>query len=253
MKVSVSMVAKSCSRACFALIVLITVAGEGLSFSTHALAENKEVHLKVGYFEFPPLIASQRGSIPTGELVDITVQALDRAGINYSYHLLPIMRLYKNMQSGVTDLTATIKGQALYENNVLFGKKVLLSAEVRIYTIGDRDIPASADELLGKKIGLTRGYAYGGGYANLTAPRNMEFIEQANSTESSMAMLQNGRVDFVLDYKHPVNVILEKSPVANLRYRTVKKFPIYLVISKLTPNAQQILNALEEHIIPESE
>jgi len=215
-------------------------------FSISILADNDAVSLKVGYTEFPPLNVSQPGTIPTGELADIIFQTLDKGGFSYTYQRFPTKRLYKNMGNGTTHVSAGIKGQELYANNVLFGKKVLLYLEERIFTIGDREIPKSIDGLLGKKIGIKRGYGYGGEVVRLTASSNIEFVDRANSTESSLALLQHGRVDFVLDYKHPVNAILEKSPIPNLRYRTIAKIPVYFAVSKLTPNAQEVLETLEE-------
>ncbi len=245
------MLTKLFARAHSALNTSIVLTSALFILSAPAFSESETVHLNVGYTEFPPLNVSHAGSIPTGELADIVFQTLDKAGISYTSQRFPTARLYKNMANGTTDLSSGIKGQKLYENNVLFGKKILLYLEERIYAIGDRQIPSSVEGLLGKKIGIKHGYGYGGDYVKLTAPNNLTFVDQANSTQSSLTMLQNGRVDFVLDYKHPVNAILEKSPIPNLSYRTVNKFPVYFVMSKLTPNSQQVLDTLEAHFSPE--
>jgi len=233
----------------FFIVTLVLVSFlSGISSLT--MADDKLIELKVGYLEIPPLYTTQTGARPTGELADILFGTLDKAGFSYSYQVFPPTRLYKNMASGATDLSTAIKGQALYDNNVMFGKKVLMYLEQRIYAMGDRPIPVTVDGLLGKKIALKRDYGYGGDYVKLTAPGNLPFVAPVNSPEHALAMLQSGRVDFVLDYKDPVTALIETLHIPNVHYKTIRKIPVYFLISRRTPNYQQILRALDDHFVP---
>ncbi len=239
----------------YSLIVSIVLVGSLLTSSArvfadnHKTVENQGIELKVGHLEFPPLYISREGMRPAGELADILFGIVEKAGFKYSYQVYPPTRLYKNMGDGLIDLGTGVKGQALYNNNVLWGKKVLIHIEQRIYTLGDRPIPSSIDGLLGKKVAVKRGYGYGGDYLKLTNGGNSSFVDEVNSLEHSLSMLQNGRVDYVLGYKHTVTKLLEKLQISDISYKTLKKIPVYFVISKHTPNAQQILNTLDDHFV----
>ncbi len=59
-------------------------------------------------------------------------------------------------------------------------------------------------------------------------------------------MLNLGRAEYLLHYEAPAKKILEKMSIPNLNMNQISSFPLKFVVSKKTPDAQDVLNKLEK-------
>lgn len=206
------------------------------------LAQNLEVAIS----HLPPLSIIEAGHPPRGQLVDILRHTLDRAQLQYHFAHYPRKRLFSNIADGNSDITLGVKSNQILLNKVLFSEQPTIVIELCLYSL-DHQPKLTKQQLLGKKIGLLRGYDYGHRFNFLLHQDNQPNITIINSQLSALAMLEKGRIDFLMDYKLSLEPVLQQHPVENIVGHILEKFDMYFVVSKQLKGAQVILNLLESH------
>ena len=177
---------------------------------------------------------------------DMITKILKRASIDYVAKDYPPKRLYKNMADGKTDIWVGVKEVPVYEGKIIHSDFPIFQIELRVYTIGDKELPSVKEELRLKNIITIRGYSYGGMIKFLEDPENKISTNPTNSHKSALLKLKAGRADYLLDYKYPVLRELETTEVNNLKYNTLVKIPLYIMVSKKTQKADEILHRMEK-------
>lgn len=76
-----------------------------------------------------------------------------------------------------------------------------------------------------------------------SALRKMTIVNTPDH-ERGLKMLLTGRADYFLGYKSPVDFALKSSAIPGLQYQTLLRVPMHIVISKKTPNGQQLMKDL---------
>jgi polar amino acid transport system substrate-binding protein len=201
--------------------------------------------LKVGVLDFPPFYIVNSETDVAGSMTDVIRKTLDKAGIKYVLNGYPPKRLYKNLTDGTTDLFMGIKGVPDYEGQVLYGDVETQEIEIRLYTLKDKPLLKSIDELKGKKVITQRGYGYGGMIKFLEDPKNSITTDPTDGHDLAFKKLLKGRSDYVLDYNQPAEATIAKEKFSGLAYSSLKTLKIQFIVSKKTPDATNVLQKIE--------
>lgn len=202
--------------------------------------------IKLGVMIFPPYFYKDQGKPPAGIYMNIMKKTLRHAGLKYRIDVYPAKRLYLNLGNGETDVYLGIKGAPEYHNKVLYSNSSISQINMRIYANANTPLPKTKEDLNNYKISTIRGYSYGGLINYFSDPKNN--ISNASTAEhlASFRMLKNKRVDYVINYKHPSENVLENLDIPNVKYTNFNSVDVYFVISKSTPNAAEILKKIED-------
>ena len=202
--------------------------------------------VKAGTTNFPPFYVINSYGSASGIYLDIMESTLKHAGISYRLDIYPTKRLYRNLGLGKTDLFLGIKGSPEYDDNVLYSKIAISQIQMRIYAIGNTPLPSVKEEINGHKIITMRGYGYGGLVAYFADPENNIEVTSTSKHRSSFLMLKRKRADYVINYKHPSETALADLTIENLKYTNFYDAKVYFIVSKETPNAQRLMDKLEQ-------
>lgn len=203
--------------------------------------------LEVGALHFPPFYFVKSTKNVDGIMIDIVTEILKRASIDYVIRGYPPKRLYQNIADGNTDIWIGNKEVAVYKGKIVHSDFPIALVELRVYTIGNKKLPSEKEELRGKNMITISGYSYGGMIKFLENPVNNISTDPAGSHKTALLKLKAGRADYLLDYKYPISKELETIiEVNDLRYSTLFKVPNYIMVSKKTPNAAEILDRMEK-------
>lgn len=202
--------------------------------------------IKAGTTNFPPFYVINNNGSASGIYLDIMERTLEHAGISYRLDIYPTKRLYRNLGLGETDLFLGIKGSPEYDDNVLYSKIAISQIQMRIYAIGDTPLPSVKEDINGHKIITMRGYGYGGLVEYFEDSDNNIEVTTTSEHRSSFLMLKKKRADYVINYKHPSETALADLTIENLKYTNFYDAKVYFIVSKETPNAQEIMDKLEQ-------
>lgn len=202
--------------------------------------------LEVGLLNFPPYyVLENESKVVGGYWYDFLKTMLDRTGLEYTFKGYPPKRLYNNVGEGVTKIWMGTTGVAEYEGKVLVSPKAISEINMELYTMGAEDsLPKSVEELKGKSLITIRGYNYSGLIKELSDPKNNIKLETANTHEAAFQMLQAGRASFLLDYIEPASETLAKLSFPAVNKTSLKRVPIYIMVSKTLPDAQTIMDKI---------
>lgn len=204
------------------------------------------LEIKVGTMIFPPFYVVDKDKNISGIYLDIMVKTLQHAKIRYNLDFYPTKRLYRNLKSGKTDLYLGIKGSPEYHDHVLYSTTKVSQIQMRIYATGDTPLPKTKEEINNHKIITMRGYSYGGLINYFSDPKNNIEVTSTSEHRSSFLMLKEHRADYVINYKHPSNIVLRNLDIPDLKYTNFYDAKVYFIVSKALPNAEKILEIIEE-------
>jgi len=201
--------------------------------------------LRVGVLDFPPFYVVKSEFEVSGILSDIIRKTLDRAGVKYVMSGFPPKRLYLNLADGTTQLFMGIRGVPEYEGHVLYSNIKAEEIEVRLYTLKDKPLLRSLNDLKGKKVITQRGYGYGGMVTFLEDPANNITVDPTDGHDLLFKKLIRGRADYLLDYNQPAESVIKKDKITGLKYSIIKKLKVQFIISKQTPDAENLLKKID--------
>lgn len=199
--------------------------------------------IEFGMFDMPPFYTVKDGRPTGGICYDIMIQMLEKAKLPYETRVYPAPRLYANLVNGKTQVFIGIKNAPVYKDKVLYGQTPVSNAELGVYSIAAPSVKTSKD-LIGKSVIVVRGYAYGGLIDFLKDPRNKIQLMDTTTHQSALKMLEGKRGEYLLDYTATINEILKFSPNPKLKLSVLSNIPLYLIVSKSTPQAQKLLDKL---------
>lgn len=213
------------------------------SISVHS-ATYKEEALTVGYVEFPPLSYTNADGKADGSLIHLATKLLNTSGHQYKFIALPSKRVMAYLPTGVIDLWIGIDTHEKLRDFAIVGKQIISKIKLNIYSTNIQNKVVLAD-LNNKSVIIIRGFNYGGilNYLNNQDNKITTFI--TNTHHSAFNMLLAKRSPYMIAYEAPVNIELEKQKI-NLHSSEIFELPLYLTISKKTPNAEALLKRLEE-------
>lgn len=217
---------------------------EGTFKSEQSLKGEKT--LKIAYIEFPPVTFSNTRGQPDGYIMEILTQVAKDAGFHFSVRPYPTKRLIQNMINGDADLFVGVSSLIQLKEHIIVGSETITNIYFRSYYFGDFGPISKKQDLRGKRVIIMRGYSYNGWANYIKNPKNnIEYFE-ADSHSQGLDALKSGRGDVLLDYQGPAALALKETDITNLKQGNAFSQPLYFVVSKKTPNAEQVAKRLDE-------
>lgn len=175
----------------------------------------------------------------------IVSEAFALEGIRVEYIFMPWARGYYEAETGLVD--GAIEWMKLEEREVkfYFSEKPYNTQE-NIF-LSHRDNPLdweTLDDLIGKKIGITVGYGYGGKLDELLANPDVIF-ETASSDEANIRKLLDGRIDvFPIERTVGEGILTkyfstEERDQIILNPKPLSQFYPYVILTKALPENQE--------------
>lgn len=223
------------------VIVLLLAMSLFLSVITTSAQE-----MRIGVLNFQPFYVVEDGNEPYGLFIDYLKAALIKCNLPYSIKGYPPKRLYKYLTEGEADIFLGVKGVPELEGNVLYSNEKITEIDLRVYSRPGTAPIKSKEELKGKRILTIRGYSYGGFIKYLENPENKITSDMTNGHELAFKKLQAQRADYLLDYSAPAETALKSVIIPGIENHSISLLDIVLIVSKKTPDAQGLLNRLEQ-------
>ncbi len=211
-----------------------------LSFPAHDDA------IKLAYIESPPYYFTNKEGKPEGIVIDITDKVMQRAGYKWSASSFSVHRIVNLLSSGQADLWVGLSTLSQFKDITLIGNSEIGKVTLNAYYIGDKPPVTKKEDLCGKSVIIMKEYSYGGWVNFIKDPVNKIRYIELYIRDPAFDILKSRRADYLLDYEIPAKRKLEKINIPNLNHNIISTFALKFVVSKKTPNAQEVLNQLEK-------
>ena len=226
--------------------VLVLVACFGVALLHASLLQAQQIRAEaprapVRLFgdEWPPFTDTEG---KPREAIDLVESALSRSGVRSQFTIMNWHDAEQLLEKGELDGSAAIWKSPEREKYLLFSKPYLDNRLILVGRKGTNVSQKSVSELSGKRLALTRGYAYGKG---VTQVANVQYSFYANDAECLRAVL-NSRADYLLldelMVEHLFRAYSDKAQrliVAGSEAMAIH--PLHLALRKDYPGASQII------------
>lgn len=187
----------------FALLAMAALAGP-------VLADVGGDKLRIGYTEFPPIEYQNEQGEPAGHFIELTQKVVQEAGYEAEFIYLPVSRIYLYLKSGTLDLWPGLSGVPILQGEVLESWMNVYPVQLSAWYLKTLEPLSHFDQLDGKTVIVIGGYTYGGLLSWLKASNQIR-LTQAPNNRAAFEMLKLKRGDYVLDYREPVERILDQT------------------------------------------
>ncbi|SDL10387.1 polar amino acid transport system substrate-binding protein [Pseudomonas delhiensis] len=203
--------------------------------------------LAVGYYEFPPYIYTDDDGSTQGEGAELIRKLLRQAGYRAELRALPSARLYQGLRDGSVQLWAGAPGKPELAESTLECEHVLGQVTLNLYRLASQPAPHLPQGLAGSRVILISGYSYWRPATQLLDdPRlNLE-VHRTTTHNAALQMLLRDRGDYLLDYQAPVEEARNAAGLPPLAYDTLYRLPLKLIVSRRTPDAEQLRQRLDQ-------
>lgn len=206
---------------------------------------NDKTTIRYGYPDQSIFLATIGGKEqPITPMLDVAKELFERANLSWSSNTYPAKRLIHNLKNGKTNFSILVKASSLLESCIFSGDPIYTTT-LNVYYIGDKPPIITKEDLIGKRVVTIRGYSYGSLRKFLNEPKNNISIESTSTHLSAFGMLELGRVDYLLDYASAAQDIISQNAIADLKFTTINKLDIFLLLSKSYPDAHNLMKKLE--------
>ncbi|GGF59450.1 hypothetical protein GCM10011332_11350 [Terasakiella brassicae] len=215
----------------------------------HTPAQSKQV-LTVGVYSFDPYFTIAEDGTLSGIWKDLLDQHLKTLDLQPVYKALPPPRLAKNIILGRTDMTISAHHIDV-SDHVFYSNQPVSHITLNAYHKKDRPHISGLSGLRGKSVLIIRGYAYDGRIQFLKDPANKITVLETAEHQDAIRQLQNGNVDYLLDYARPIQNAMKKNQMApdDFLVDLISQYSAYLVISKRSKNARTIMDSLDQRLL----
>lgn len=213
----------------------------GLNTLTQVLAKP----LTFGYVEIPPFTYTNEDGKADGFIMDLVDRTFKKANVEYTTISLPAIRLKEYLKYGKVDVWVGIYSSTDYGDVAHIGQKAFSYLTLNAYFIGDKQAITKKQQLKDQSIITMHGYSYGGLAEYIADSANNVKDNKTKTHESAFNMLKSKRGDYVLGYHLPAQQYLESNPITELQHSLISQLPMYFIVSKQTPNAEQVIEHLE--------
>lgn len=201
--------------------------------------------LRVGVLHIPPLAEVRSPTNLSGPLIQYIHRLLHSAGVSYRMEGFPARRLYRNLAAGDSQFWVGVKNVPEYEGKVLYSEQPVYSLHLRLYRLPGTPELHQLSALQNQRLIVIRGYSYGGLLEPLKQrPMGLQW-KDANTNYKALEMLQLRRGDYLLSYAEPIDQLLRRHPQL-LAQEVVQELPMYLVLSRTTPHAENLMARLNQ-------
>lgn len=202
--------------------------------------------VNVGYIEFPPVFYTDSKGKPQGILIDLVGKVIVHAGYEWKAASYPTNRMISLLVNGKIDLWVGLSTIPAFKEKTLIGQSEIMKISLCSYTIGKKPPIKTKEDLKGKSVIILNGYSYGGWITFIQNPHNNIRYHGTGTHMSAFKMLKAKRADYLLNYKGPSETTLKNIEIPDLQVNEISAFGAYFVVSKKTPNAEDLLNDLEK-------
>lgn len=163
--------------------------------------------LRVAYLEFPPISYQAEDGTPAGSFIELTRKVAREAGYRPDFIFLPVSRVYLYLTNGAIDVWPGVTEVPRLEGEVLETWVSPFPLQLSAWYREGTPPLAHFDQLQGKRVIVIGGYTYGGLLGWLERKSGIRLTEAPNH-RSAVDMLKRKRGDYLLDYRAPVQEIL---------------------------------------------
>lgn len=220
-----------------------------------ALHAQESKVLIIGHDDFPPIAYIDEFGNSQGNLLDYAQQVFNQLGYSVKFRPLPSARLFRELINGKVHVWIGAKGKPPLKNHVLESKRPISQITLALYYHPDLEPPVLPASLQNQKIIAIRGFSY---WDKVNAwlsdeTLNIELVKSASHT-SAIAMLLKKRSNFLLSYQEPMLFTKEQLGIDMLSIPSIKlkQIPMGFIISKRHPQAQEILQGIDQLLEAES-
>lgn len=201
--------------------------------------------LRVGVLHIPPLAEVQSATNISGPLIHYIHRLLQSAGLAYRMEGFPARRLYRNLAAGDSQFWVGLKNVPEYQGKVLYSEQPIYNMHLRLYRLPGTPEVHQLSALQTQRLIVIRGYSYGGLLEPLKQrPIGLQW-EDASTHYKALEMLQLRRGDYLLSYAEPIDQLLQQHP-RTLEHEVLQELPMYLVLSRATPHAEDLMTRLNQ-------
>ncbi len=200
--------------------------------------------LVVGYVDFPPFTYTNDQGNAAGYLNELTRRVAEHIEQPLEFREMPAARLRRGLRTGRVDVFQGIRVFADQSDRVLASDQVLLPIDLMVYSRPGESACKGEAQFAGTRVGVLRGYSYGGLHDRLTRAGDVELME-LNSRSSAYQVLLNGRVDCVLDYRRPARVAQKALGNPALEKTLLRRLETYWLVSDAGTSAGEILERFQ--------
>ncbi|MDX2102201.1 MAG: transporter substrate-binding domain-containing protein [Alphaproteobacteria bacterium] len=230
-----------CSRRKF----LALIAAGAATVGTPHLAGAQSTELRLGFFPFPPFNSMVAGR-PTGSVIDQFSALAQEAGYTWRAEEVPVLRLRADMARGALNVAIITNRYPDLQTTTIWSKEPVDEVILEAYSVGRSPDISKNEDLAGKSVILNLGYSYAGVRPFIEDTANRVAIAgEAPTPEAALRMLQAGRAPILLHYRGSIREAQRTVQVPNLQSSVLQRIPIFIVVSKATPNAEKVLADLE--------
>ena len=225
--------------------LLVLAVAAGLAGAEDSLPPAATPEIEYGYPDQSIFIATKDSQGRTDSpMIHLAAALLNRAGLRWHAVGYPAARLFRNLQDGNTNFSILVRSSAL-ESCCLLSKAPVYGTQLNVYSLGDTPPARSREDLIGKNVITVSGYTYAGLLAFINDPANRIRNEAAATHKAAFEMLAARRADYVLDYASAADDLLGGHRPPGLRFGTLDRVDIFLVLSKSYPDAERTMAHLE--------
>ena len=199
----------------------------------------------------PPLEYEENGVV-TGALSEIVAEAVKRTGRDVLIELRPWKRAQKEVEDGDADGCFNTGNTEWRREWAYFNEDVLYNETYALFLRSDDSvkIPADMKNVSHLRVGIQRGYAYGGEFQKALDEKRFKEISEVESIEQNIKKLISKRIDFFVGDRIPSLYYLE---LAGVRKQVsifkddvtgqeviVSVWPTYVAFSKKTVSSEYV-------------
>jgi polar amino acid transport system substrate-binding protein len=231
-------------RSCFTIFTLTLTLFVSLQ-TTPTLAGVEEIE-----YAYPDISVWTTERDSTGKLknplVKLAQPLFEKAGIPWHAQDYPAKRMFSNLRDGTSKFSMLVNAESILQGCCLVSKAPVAVVDIRVFNrVGLPPIKTDED-LNGKSIITIRGYSYAGTLKYIEDAKNNVTNNPAPNHFAAFEMFANGRADYIIDYAKPAAEVLEKSPLKDIAYSSLKQTNVYLILHKSYPDAKNVMARLEE-------
>jgi len=226
----------------------LTLAAVLLCSPGHArpLASAAQPVIQVGFYEFPPYSYSDGQGRPQGAILQLTRRLLEHAGYQAEIRSYPGARLYSDLRDGSVHVWPGAPGKPELAEHTLETRTQVGEIVLNLYFRRDTLLPRIPEDLQGRGMILISGYTYWQPTNALLADPALAIQQhRTGSHTAALEMLQRRRGDFLLDYQMPVEQARRRLGMAELPFMQLQRVPLKLIVSRHTPGAEALRDALD--------
>ncbi|MEH6686056.1 MAG: transporter substrate-binding domain-containing protein [Halopseudomonas sabulinigri] len=202
--------------------------------------------LQVAIMHFPGYSEVNENGDAVGHTVTLLEKLLQQAGLAYNIRILPAARIWNGLEDGSVQIWPGIVNKPGLEAHTLLTQRTLGMVGINLYYPPGSQPPEWPQGIKGKRVILITNYTY---TAQLMRTLNDPALELTFHSGSShigaVRMLLRGRGDYLLDYRAQVESVAKTLDIEVLPHLTVAEQPMRLVVSRRTPDASRVVDALD--------